>query len=54
MKVREFIDFSIQPGKNMVLSAEFFFFLLVSLFELNVEVDELCLLLRVVNVSLHL
>lgn len=47
MKLREFIGFNIQPGKTMSLLAEFLF-VLVSLFELNVEVD-----VRVVNVSLH-
>jgi len=52
VKQGEFIEFNIQPGKNMALSAEFLF-ALVSLLQLNVEVDEMCLLLRVVNVSLH-
>lgn len=52
MKLKEFIDFNIQPGKNMALLDKFLF-VSVSFFELNVEVDEMCLLLRVVNVSLH-
>lgn len=51
-ELREFKDFNIQPGKNIAILADSLFVLL-SFFELNVEEDEMCLLLRKVHVSLH-